>query len=128
VNALSYSATDFFAAGFQDHGIGPVLGVHGSTGGGGANVRTLQSLAGEIGRRRKAFAGSWKPAQLPAGADFHVAFRRSIRTGRSAGLEIEDFGVTPDPPIYRMSRRDALEGNPDLFEAAIRRLQGTGNS
>ena len=31
-DALSYSATDMFAAGFQDHGIGPVIGVGGATG------------------------------------------------------------------------------------------------
>ena len=37
-DALSYSATDMFAAGFQDHGIGPVIGVGGATGAGGANV------------------------------------------------------------------------------------------
>ena len=37
-DALCYSATDIFAAGFQDHEIGPVIGVHGNTGAGGANV------------------------------------------------------------------------------------------
>ena len=37
-DALSYSATDMFAAGFQDHEVGPVIGVGGATGAGGANV------------------------------------------------------------------------------------------
>ncbi len=35
---LSYSATDMFTAGFQDHRIGKVIGVGGTTGAGGANV------------------------------------------------------------------------------------------
>ena len=30
-DALCYSTTDIFAAGFQDHQIGPVLGVDGNT-------------------------------------------------------------------------------------------------
>src|SRR5205823_4636038 len=38
-NALCYSATEFFAAGFQDHD-GKILGVDHVTGGGGATVRT----------------------------------------------------------------------------------------
>lgn len=39
-NALCYSATDIFTAGFQDHKIGTVLGTSGNTGAGGANVWT----------------------------------------------------------------------------------------
>ena len=38
VNALCYSAADIFAASFQDHELGKVLGVHGHTGAGGATV------------------------------------------------------------------------------------------
>ena len=37
-DALCYSTTDLFAAGFMDHAIGPVLGVDDNTGAGGANV------------------------------------------------------------------------------------------
>ncbi len=36
-DALCYSAADIFAAGFQDHAIGPVVGVDTNTGAGGAN-------------------------------------------------------------------------------------------
>jgi len=43
-DARCYSATDIFAAGFQDHGIGPVLGVDDDTGAGGANVWTQDLL------------------------------------------------------------------------------------
>ena len=37
-DALCYSTTDIFSAGFQDHQIGTVLGCHSCTGAGGANV------------------------------------------------------------------------------------------
>ena len=121
-NALSYSATDFFAAGFQDHDLGPVLGLHRSTGGGGANVLTLQTLANEIAECRDGFTGMWVPIPLPRGAELHFAFRRSMRTARHAGLEVEDFGVVPDE-VYLPSRRDALEGNPDLFDKAVSLLR-----
>jgi hypothetical protein len=38
IDALCYSTTDMFAAGFQDHNIGEVLGADGNTGAGGGNV------------------------------------------------------------------------------------------
>ena len=37
-DAFCYSTTDIFAAGFQDHEIGTILGCHDNTGAGGANV------------------------------------------------------------------------------------------
>jgi hypothetical protein len=43
-DGLCYSATDTFAAGFQDHEIGPVLGVDDNTGAGGANVFELSDF------------------------------------------------------------------------------------
>ena len=39
-DARCYSTTDIFAAGFQDHEVGIILGVDGNTGAGGANVWT----------------------------------------------------------------------------------------
>jgi hypothetical protein len=43
-DALSYSATDIFAAGFQDNGVGVVLGTDGNTRAGGANYWSLDNL------------------------------------------------------------------------------------
>ena len=43
-DALSYSATDIFAAGFQDNDVGKVLGTGGNTGAGGANFWSLDDL------------------------------------------------------------------------------------
>lgn len=110
-NALSYSATEFFAAGFQDHG-GKVLGVDMSTGGGGANVRTHQDISGYFKRARQS---PFKP--LPKNAGMRVAFRRAMRVGAQFGSEIEDFGVTPDY-YHPMTRDDLLKNNVDLIDHA----------
>jgi hypothetical protein len=113
-NARCYSTTDFFAAGFQDHGIGPVLGVDNNTGAGGANVwehKLLLRLAGA------------PLAPLPRGANMRVAVRRSLRVGAQAGTELEDLGVVPDAR-HRLTRRDLLERNIDLIEKAASMLAG----
>ncbi|MEV7617938.1 S41 family peptidase [Streptomyces sp. NPDC089799] len=116
-NARCYSATDIFAAGFQDHRIGPVLGTDESTGAGGANVWThehlVELLAGDPGT-------PYSP--LPKQAGMRVAIRRTLRVGANSGTPVEDLGITPDEP-YRMTRRDLLEDNADLFERAGRILR-----
>jgi C-terminal processing protease CtpA/Prc len=116
-NALCYSTTDIFSAGFQDHEIGPVLGTDGNTGAGGANVVSHADLVGMMsGRKGVPLRGSpFRP--LPGNANLRVAIRRTVRVGTRSGTELEDIGVTPDIP-YRMSRRDVLEGNRDLIAKA----------
>ena len=112
-DALCYSATDMFAAGFQDHAIGPLLGVGGNTGAGGANVWThglLHVLLEELGEH-----SPLKP--LPRRAGMRVAVRRTLRVGPRAGTPLEDLGVRPDER-HRLTRRDLLEGNVDLIEHA----------
>jgi hypothetical protein len=112
IDALCYSTTDIFSAGFQDHKIGKILGVHEHTGAGGANVWEYQML------------GQVMPAAFPAlprGAAFRVALRRTTRVGEQAGVPVEDLGVTPDE-FHSMTRRDVLEGNADLIEQAARML------
>ena len=117
-DALCYSATDTFAAGFQDHQIGTVLGVDDNTGAGGANVWELTAIMADWPE------GPFKP--LPAGARFRVALRRTLRVGkRWGGQPVEDLGIIPDYR-YQMTRRDLLEGNADLMEKAGELLvQGT---
>lgn len=51
INSLTYSAADIFAAGFQDHGVGIVIGTSMVTGGGGGNVWTHHDLLNKIGPR-----------------------------------------------------------------------------
>jgi hypothetical protein len=109
-DAFCYSTTDFFAAGFQDHGIGKVLGVDGNTGAGGANVWGHADLVEDWPE------GPFTP--LPKGAMFQVALRRSLRVGeRWGGQPVEDLGVIPDVR-HEITARDLTEGNADLMEAA----------
>ncbi|MDT7579320.1 MAG: hypothetical protein QOK35_584, partial [Pseudonocardiales bacterium] len=108
-DALCYSACDIFAAGFQDHGIGPVVGVDANTGAGGANVVTHRDLRSE-------WTGG-PLAALPGRADFRVALRRCLRVGDRFGQPVEDLGVVPDLR-HDLTRRDLLEDNADLMEFA----------
>jgi cytosine/adenosine deaminase-related metal-dependent hydrolase/C-terminal processing protease CtpA/Prc len=118
-NGLCYSATDIFSAGFQDHGIGPVLGVDGNTGAGGANVwthdllRTLMSVAPGGG------AATDNPfVDLPGGAGFRAAVRRTLRVGAlRGGTPVEDLGIEPDQR-HELSEADLMEDNKDLLAAA----------
>ena len=113
-NARCYSTTDIFAAGFQDHGIGPVLGTDRNTGAGGANVWEHGLLLQLAGAPLKT---------LPKNSNMRVAIRRTLRVGAQAGTELEDLGVVPDQD-HRMTRRDLLENNVDLIEKAASLLAG----
>jgi Peptidase family S41 len=119
-DARCYSATDVFAAGFQDHAIGPVLGVDDNTGAGGANVwphHLLRTLRNTPPDPRTPYAA------LPKQADMRVSVRRTLRVGALAGTPVEDLGVRPDVR-HDLTRRDVLEGNLDLLDAAGALLAG----
>lgn len=121
-DALCYSATDIFAAGFQDHEIGPILGTSGNTGAGGANVWThhlLQLLTEDpvAGADRSPFQ------PLPHNAGMRVAIRGMLRVGSRAGLPLEDLGVMPDRRHW-MTKNDLLNGNEDLINEAAAILGG----
>jgi C-terminal processing protease CtpA/Prc len=110
-DALCYSTTDMFAAGFQDHAVGKILGASAATGAGGANVWTHDNL-------RATLPGADSPFQpLPNGATFRVALRRSTRVGDRSGVLLEDLGVVPDE-LHLMTRNDVLNGNTDLISHA----------
>ena len=127
-SALCYSATDIFAARFQDHAIGPVLGVHSCTGAGGANVWPFSVLQRALAEQADAAGSSQTGSSqdsLPQGSELRVAFRRSLRVGLNAGLELEERGVVPDV-LHDLTRRDLLDGDPDLIaHAACLLEQGT---
>jgi hypothetical protein len=117
IDALCYSTTDIFAAGFQDHEIGPVLGADGNTGAGGANVWTHDLL-----RSLVPGAGSvYQP--LPNQAGMRVSIRRTLRVGRRAGTPVEDLGVLPDERHF-MTRNDVINSNVDLINKAGSLLGG----
>lgn len=114
-DAQCYSACDIFAAGFQDHEIGPVLGVDANTGAGGANVVTHDDLRAEW------VDGPLLP--LPKGSEMRVALRRCLRVGARFGQPVEDLGVIPDE-MHELTRQDLLEDNTDLMDAAGALLVG----
>ncbi len=125
-DARCYSATDIFAGGFQDHGIGPILGVDGNTGAGGANVwthRLLEILFSDPNSSTpRPLPGSpFRP--LPRGAAMRVSIRRTLRVGERAGTPVEDLGVIPDQR-HQLTRNDLLFGNVDLINAAGAILAG----
>ncbi len=113
-DAFCYSTTDIFAAGFQDHAIGVILGCHDNTGAGGANVWDYD-LLGQLSVTPNPFKA------LPGGASMRVAARRSTRVGSRAGVPLEDLGVKPDER-YFMTRNDLLNGNVDLISHAAKLL------
>ena len=118
-DARCYSATDIFAAGFQDHEIGKVLGVDDNTGAGGANVWTHGLLEQLLQMPQPNPDNPYVP--LPKQADMRVSMRRTLRVGALAGTPVEDLGITPDER-HEMTRRDVLEANPDLMDHAGRVL------
>lgn len=118
-DALCYSATDMFAAGFRDHVIGTILGTADNTGAGGANVwthRLLQMLMDAPHPGDAAFPHN-PFRDLPHGAGMRVSVRRTTRVGALDGTPLEDLGVEPDIR-HRMTRDDVLNGNTDLVTKA----------
>ena len=110
-DALCYSTTDIFAAGFQDHKIGVVLGVDENTGAGGANVWDYSLIAALLEENQRF------PPELPQSASFRFAIRRVTRVGDNSGVLLEDLGVKPEE-LHRITRRDVLERNIDLIAHA----------
>ena len=116
-DALCYSTTDIFAAGFQDHDCGVILGASGNTGAGGANVVKHKQLVRWLGRTPNSPFKS-----LPAGMSMSVALRRGVRVGKQAGRPLEEFGVVPDRRHY-LTKDDLLHGNVDLILHAAELLR-----
>ena len=117
IDGLCYSTTDIFAAGWQDHAIGPILGTQEGTGAGGANVWTHELLGQYL-------LGPDSPIRpLPKGSAMRVAIRRSTRVGPRSGEPLEDLGVKPEE-IHRMTRNDLLNDNEDLILRAAGILAG----
>ena len=106
VDALCFSTTEIFAAGFQDNMVGTILGTSTNTAGGGANVWEYYDLFNPLG---------FSP--LPRNAQMRMAIKRSIRVGNQNGFLLEDSGIVPDY-IHYMTRNDVLNGNVDLIDKA----------
>ncbi|WP_250034492.1 S41 family peptidase [Paractinoplanes maris] len=116
-DARCYSATDIFAAGFQDNALGRVLGTDGNTGAGGGNVWQLGDLIGALAGQADV---PFQP--LPLGAGLSLVIRRVLRVGANAGTPLEDYGVVPDE-VHHSTRRDILHDDADLMVAAVELLE-----
>jgi hypothetical protein len=117
INSLTYSAADIFAAGFQDHRAGLILGTSMLTGGGGASVWRHEDLIHKIGPRP-----ALPLAPLPGDATMTLAIRRCSRVRAMAGQPVEDVAVeaefyTPD------SVADVILGNPGILRRACEALR-----
>lgn len=110
IDALCYSTTDFFAAGFRDNRLGPVIGLDRATGAGGANVWSYSQVT------QFALASGCPPlAQLPSGFDFNLSVRRATRAGDLRGMPLEGLGAEADiDHIYRPSTDDVAGNNEQL--------------
>jgi len=116
IDGNCYSATDIFAAGFQDHGIGKVIGVSNNTGAGGANVWEHWLLT-------EAMPAGWGLRPLPNQSGMRVAIRQCLRVGPNAGALLEDFGVIPNL-VYKLRRADVMQGDPELLAFVANELSG----
>ena len=123
IDATSFSSAEMFAAGFQDHGIGPVIGVDPSTGGAGANCWTFDQLT-RLGPKAEALLGI---EPLPSGARIRFSARRCERIGPSAGVPLEELGVQADL-IHNPTRRDIMKNNADLKDMVCAVLAGMKTS
>ena len=112
IDALTYSAAEIFAAGFQDHVIGQIIGMDGTTGGGGANVWNHDELLQRLGVAGVALA------KLPRDAMMTLAVRRNSRVRFNNGKAVEDVGVNADIPYAPDSADDVLTDNPGMFHLA----------
>jgi C-terminal processing protease CtpA/Prc len=110
-DALCYSATDIFAAGFQDNKVGKVLGVNENTGAGGANVWDQELLLYLMGGRDSPL----EPLENRGG--MRVSIRRLLRVNAHEGMPLEDLGIKPDF-IHKMTKADLLNNNKDLINHA----------
>ncbi len=117
IDAVSYSATDIFSAGFQDHEIGEIIGVDENTGGGGASRWWHQDDLFE----RLEILPDMPLKPLPGGAVIAFASMRSTRVGRRAGQALEDLGVTRTVP-YRLTKTDIMDWGSNLVQFACNRL------
>jgi C-terminal processing protease CtpA/Prc len=124
-DALCYSATDMFVAGFQDHRIGKILGTSGNTGAGGANVWTHALLDLMMRKHETPLeplpSSPFKP--LPFGTGMRVAVRRTLRVGPNSDVPVEDLGIIPDERYY-MTREDLVNGNVGLIHRSCQILSG----
>ncbi len=115
VDAATCGAAELFAAGFQDHGIGPIIGVDENTGGTGGK---RWKHADEVHQLGQVVRLGIKP--LECGASFTTAISRSSRVRDKLMQPIEDFGVEPD--LRHELRSSDIPNSRALIQFAMKTL------
>lgn len=109
-DAACFSACDLFAAGMQDNGAGVIIGVHKTTGAGGANVMEHSVF-------RQIMEGENNPFKaLPHSQNMRVSWRQTVRSAKNQGQLIEDLGIRSDV-IVPVRKSDIETESKDLMEA-----------
>jgi len=109
-DAACYSACDLFSGGMQDNGAGVIIGVHKTTGAGGANVM-------EHGVFKQIMEGENNPfEELPYSQNMRVSWRQTVRSGKFAGQLIEDTGVRSDL-VVPVKKEDIGNESKELMKA-----------
>jgi len=104
-DANCYSACDLFAAAMQDHAAATVIGTHGTTGAGGANVMSYDIFRQIFDQTE----GENPFVKLPGKQSMRVSWRQTIRVGRNKGELIENAGVKSDVTV-RYVTEDVVGG------------------
>lgn len=119
VDANCYSACDTFAAQVQDHSSATVFGEDQTTGGGGANVFSLDEILEDF---EQYGVDSAPFKKLPNGQNITFAFRQAFRTGANAGKLIENIGVKVDR-LSSSNMTDLFNSNNDQILVLEKFLQ-----
>ncbi len=109
VDSNCYSACDTFSAQVQDHKSATVFGEDKTTGGGGANVFSLNEMLEDF---EQYGVDSAPFKKLPNGQNIIFAFRQAFRSGVNEGKLIENAGVTVDR-ISAPNMTDLFNSNND---------------
>ncbi len=108
-DAETYSCGDTFASSVKDNGVGLIVGIHNTTGGGGSIVYAASFLRRLL------------PIPILPGVKMSTSVFRVDRVRNQSGVPIEYFGVKPNV-VYKPTRRDRLEKDADFYEFLGNRL------
>lgn len=108
-DATCFSACDLFASLMQDTGAATIIGLHKTTGAGGANVMEHKTFKAIMGPLNNPFE------TLPFGQNMRVAWRQTIRSGKHQGKILEDQGVESDI-VVPLKKGDIGSGPKDLMK------------
>ena len=116
IDQYTASAAEVFAAGFADHELGEVLGVHPTTAGACSHGVRLNKLLME-----RVNDGNYPYDKESSIGRLKLSLCRLVRSRRSAGEIIEGKGVRADV-IVPLTKSDVMGDNQDLLATAITRL------